>query len=105
MYIPLSRKCQKTGFQRIPLYKQPYTVQLNLNLTHAHRYTCVLACLTHAKLQKLACACTVAHNFGMCMWDSKRTRHTRDAHHELALGLPHYTCGVTTGTVAVGNEI
>ena len=29
----------------------------------------------------------------------------RDARHELALGLPHYTCGVTTGTVAVGNEI
>ena len=29
----------------------------------------------------------------------------RDAHHELALGLSHYMCGVTTGTVAVGNEI
>ena len=66
----------------------------------------VLARLTHAKtLQKLACACTVAHDFGVCMQDSKHTRHTRDAHHELALGLPHYTCGVTTGTVAVDNEI
>ena len=29
----------------------------------------------------------------------------RDSCHELALGLPHYTCGVTMGTVAVGNEI
>ena len=28
-----------------------------------------------------------------------------DARHKLKLGLPHYTCGVTTGTVAVGNEI
>ena len=26
----------------------------------------------------------------------------RDAYHKLALGLPHYTCGVATGTVAVG---
>ena len=70
-----------------------------------YRCTHVLARLTHAKLQKLACACTVAHSFGVRMRNSKHTRHTRDAHHELALGLPHYTCGVTTGTVAVGNEI
>ena len=79
-------------------------VQLNY-FTHACRYTRVLAHLMHAKLQKLACACTVVHNFGVRTWDSKHTRHTRDVHHELALGLPHYTCGVTTGTVAVGNEI
>ena len=59
----------------------------------------------HAKLQKLACACTVACDFGMRMRDNKHTRHTRDACHELALGLQHYMCGVTTGTVAVGNEI
>ena len=59
----------------------------------------------HAKVKKLACACTVARNFGVCTWDSKHMRHTRDACQELALGLPHYTCGVTTGTVAVGNEI
>ena len=58
-----------------------------------------------AKLQELACALTVARDFGMCTWESKHTRHTRDARHELALGLPHYPCGVTTGTVAVGNEI
>ena len=32
-------------------------------------------------------------------------RHTRDARYELALGLSHYMCDVTTGTVAVGNEI
>ena len=65
----------------------------------------MLARLTHAKLKKLACARTVAHDFGMRMRDSKHTRHTRDARHELALGLPHYTCGVTIDTVAVGNEI
>ena len=66
----------------------------------------MLARLTRAKLQKLVCACTVACDFGMCMWDSKYTRHTRDACHELILGLPYYTCGVTTGTVAVavGNK-
>ena len=64
----------------------------------------VLACLTHAKLQKLACARTVACDFGVRTWDGKHTQHTRDAHHELALSLPHYTCGVTTGTVAVDNE-
>ena len=61
--------------------------------------------LTRAKLQKLVCARTVARNFGVCMWDSKHMQHMRDARHELALGLPHYTCGVTTGTVAVGNEM
>ena len=77
-------------------------VQLNLNFTHACRYTRVLAHLTRAKLQKLACACTVARDFAVRTWDSK---HTTDAHHELALGLPHYTCGVTTHTVAVSNEI
>ena len=81
------------------------TVQLNLNFTHVCMYTRVLACLTHAKLQKLACANTVAGNFGMHTQDSKHMRHTKDARHELALGLAHYTCGVTTGTVAVGNEI
>ena len=80
-------------------------VQLNLNFTHVCRYTCVLACLTHAKLQKLACARTVACDFGVYMRDSKHTSHMRDARHELALGLPHYMCGVATGTVAVGNEI
>ena len=61
----------------------------------------VLARLTRAKLKKLACARTVAFDFGMRTRDSKYTRHTRDARHELALGLPHYTCGVTTCTVAV----
>ena len=61
--------------------------------------------LMHAKIQKMVCACTVARDFAMHMRDSKHTQHTRDARHELTLGLPHYTCGVTTGTVAVGNEI
>ena len=65
----------------------------------------MLARLTHAKLQKLACARTVAYDFGMHTRDSKHTQHMRDAHHELALGLPHFMYGLTTGTVAVGNEI
>ena len=73
--------------------------------THVCRYTSVLACLTHAKLQKLACACTVAHNFGVCVQNSECTQHMRDACHELTPGLPHYMCGVTTSIVAVGNEI
>ena len=85
--------------------KQLHTVELNLNFAHACRYTHVLACLTRAKLQKLACARIITCNFGVYKWDSKHMRHTRDARHELALGLPHYTCGVTTGTVAVGYEI
>ena len=67
-------------------------VQLNLNFTHACRHMYVLACLTRAKLQKLVCAYTVACDFGVRTWDSKYVQHTRDAHHELALGLPHYTC-------------
>lgn len=29
----------------------------------------------------------------------------RDACLEFALGLPYYTCGIATGTLAVGNEI
>ena len=47
--------------------------------------------------KKLACACTVAWEFGVCTHDSKYTEHKRHACHKLALGLPHYMCGVTTG--------
>ena len=83
----------------------PCMVQLNLNFTHACRHTSVLARLTCVKLQKLTCARTVARNFGVCTWASEYTQHTRNACHKLALGLPHYTCGVTTGTVAVGDEL
>ena len=35
----------------------------------------------------------------------EHTLHKRDAHDELTLGLPHYTCGVATGTVALVNEM
>ena len=84
----------------IPLY-YIRMVQLNLNFTHACRHTCVLAYLTPVKLQKLVCA----RNFGVHMRASEHTRHMRNACHKLALGLPHYTCRVTTGTVAVGNEM
>ena len=61
--------------------------------------------LMHEKLQKLMCVHNVACSFGMRMWDSEHMWHMRDAHHELTLGLPHYTCGVATDTVALGNEI
>ena len=67
------------------------TTQFKL-YTHVQAHAC--ACT--AKLKKLACAHTVACDFGVHMRDSKHTRHTRDACHELALGLLHYTCGVTT---------
>ena len=66
---------------------------------------CVLAHLTHAKLQNLVCASSVTRGFGVRMRDSQHARHTRYACHKLTLGLPHYTCGVTTGTVAEGDEI
>ena len=49
------------------------TVQLNLNFTHAYRYTSVLAHLMHANFQKLECAQTVACDFGVYMQDSKHT--------------------------------
>ena len=39
------------------------------------------------------------------MQASEHTRHMKDVHHELTLGLPHYPCGVVTGTVAVGNKM
>ena len=48
-------------------------LQLNLNFTHACRYTRGLAHLTCAKLQKLVCARIVARDFGVCTWDSKHT--------------------------------
>ena len=59
----------------------------------------VSAHLPHLKLKKLACTCTVACNFGMYTIASEHIRHTSDAHHELTLGLPHYTCGVQVATV------
>ena len=43
------------------------TIQLNLNFTQACRYTHVLACLMHTKLQGLACAHTVALDSGEIM--------------------------------------
>ena len=65
----------------------------------------MLAHLTCAKLQKLVCAHTVARYFCVHTQDSKHMRYMRDAHHKLTLGLSHYTRGVTTDKVAVGNEI
>ena len=62
----------------------------------------VLARLMHGRLQKLACAHTVAHDFGMCMQThATHERCTSRAHTWFAT----LHGGVTTGTVAVGNEI
>ena len=54
--------------------------------------------LTHARLKKQLSARTVARDFGMHTWANKYWQYTRYACHELVLGLPHYTCGITTGT-------
>ena len=65
-----------------------------------------LAHLTFAKLQKLVCVYTVAHNFGICTWPSEHMQHTRDVRtSRVALGLQQHTCDVGTFMVAVGNKI
>ena len=81
-----------------------YPLCLNYSTAQFKLTTCVqvhvCACTFNAcKIQKLPCACTVVCYFGVRKRDSKHTRHTRDACHELALCLLHYMCGVTTGTV------
>ena len=75
------------------------TVQLNLNFTHACTHSIC------AKFQKLECAHTVARSVGMCTQASEHAQHMRDACHELALDLAHYTYSVATGLVTVGNEL
>ena len=80
------------------------TAQFKL-LTCMQIHTCECT-FTACKTSKTGmCMHSCTQFWHVCMWDSEHTRHRRDAHHELALGLPHYTCGVTTGTVSVGNEI
>ena len=53
------------------------------------------------------CVHALLHVILACAREIANTRDTQEMYvrHELALGLPHYTCGVTTGTVAVGNKI
>ena len=51
------------------------------------------------------CTHCCTQNFGVHTQASEITQQTLDAHHGLTLGLLHYTCGVTSGTVVVGNEI
>ena len=70
-------------------------------------YTCVqahtCACKFNAsKTSKTGVYMQCCTRFGVRM---RATEHTRDSRHELTLGLPHYTCGVATGTVAVGTEM
>ena len=45
--------------------------------------------------------CCTQFNSSMYMWTSEfeHMQHMRDACYKFALGLPHYKCGVTTGTV------
>ena len=88
------------------VFPHTHTVQLNLNFTHMCRYMRVLARLMQAKLQKWRVH-ALLHAILACSREihSKHKRDTRHVHYELALGLPHYTFGVTTGAVAVGNEI
>ena len=64
-------------------------------LMHPGKLSHYSACTSSAfKLKHLACTHTVACNFGVCMLASEHTQHTSGACHALALGLPHYTCGV-----------
>ena len=81
-------------------------IWFSLNFTHMCRHTCVFAHLKHAKLKNWHVH-TLFHAILACsyVWASEDTRHTRDACHELALGLPHYMCGVVTGTITVDNEM
>ena len=75
-------------------YSATNQLQLNLNFTHACQCRHVSACLPHVELKKLACTCTVAHNFGVHTIASEHMQHKSDACYKLTLGLPHYTCGV-----------
>ena len=38
-------------------------------------------------------------------WGNEHTRQARDTCHDLALNLPYYKCGVSTGTVTIGKEM
>ena len=80
------------------------TAQFKL-YTYVQVHACACTFNAYKTSKPGMCARTVAHDFGVCTRESKHTQHTRDARHKLALSLPHYTCGVTTHTVAVGNEI
>ena len=59
-----------------------YTVQLNLNVTHAYTYTRVSARLTRVKLQKLACTSTTTRGFVVRTSVIKHLWHTRHTPHE-----------------------
>ena len=75
-------------------------VQLNLNFTDVCQYMRVPAHLQHVKLK-----IWYAHNFDMCTTTSEHMRHTSDACYELALDLPHYTCGVKIKQISIDNEM
>ena len=64
---------------------------------HMYAGTRVLAGLIRVKLQNLVCVLTVVLKFDMRTRDWIQATQ-RDACHKLALGFPHYTCSVITGT-------
>ena len=57
-------------------------VQLNLNLTHAYRHTCVSAHFTRVKVYNLACITFVACGFVVRTCTIKHSWHTRHALHQ-----------------------
>ena len=62
---------------------------------------CVLVCLLLVKLKFDNVAC----NFGMCTTASKYMLHMKDECHELALGLPPYTCGIQVQWIHIDKEM
>ena len=71
----------------------------NLNFTQVCRNTHVLSHLTHYRTSKTGTHAHCYMRFWLVRAASEYMQHSRNAHHKLVLGLPHYTCGGTTGTV------
>ena len=78
-------------------------VQLSLNFAHASKHMSAGTCMFNVckTSKKLVCTHAIAHKFDVHTWATEHAQYTRDACHELALGLPHYMCGVATGAVEV----
>ena len=73
-----------------------HTVQLKLNFTHVYMHTRNFKnCRVHTPLHIMLAS---THGLGT------HATHVR-CKLQLTFGLTHFTCGVATGTVALGNEI
>ena len=66
---------------------------------------CVFARLLLVKLKNLTCTHNAACNFGMHTTASEHMLHMKDERHELALGLPHYTCGIQVQWIHIDNGV